>query len=367
MQEVDQPRDGLLHKCLSIKNATDLCITLVSIYNLIFIPLSFAFRIKFEGVFLTLEVLTIFFYLVDICLRWSKLNNYYQLEKIPDSRLNQYDRKLKNDTELLRKNIRTEKVEIGCSITGCLPVVSLLSFLEIYKPWPLICLLSSIRLVKIRPILQVFDSLKSRNLNLWRIIEVLTYYYVICHYIGCLLLANAAYAPDARENWLRRIPAPQADGIREEDSVFTDMSWFSIYVHSIYFVVNTISHVAIGEITSVTTNERIFNCLLILMGTFIYSFLFGNITAIVSSLAPSQNMEFYRQYNYVMSKIKNGRTPLKTIVDVNHYFDHQWSLYKGLDVETAMDQLPESIKSDVLLSRYQDTVETSLIFRESTG
>ena len=83
-----------------------MCITLASAYNMIFIPLSFAFRIPIEGFYLTLEVLTVFFYMVDICLRWSKLNNYYQLEKIPDSRLNAADRKLKNDPELLHRMIR---------------------------------------------------------------------------------------------------------------------------------------------------------------------------------------------------------------------------------------------------------------------
>ena len=147
--------------------------------------------------------------------------------------------------------------------------------------------------MKIRPIFTVFDALKNRNLNFWRIVEVLTYYYLICHFTACLLLANAAYDQDARDTWLRRIPVPQAEGIREGSSVFGDMSDLSVYVHAIYFVVNTISHVAIGDITSVTTNERAFNAFLILLGTFIYSFLFGNITAIVSSLAPSQNMEFY--------------------------------------------------------------------------
>lgn len=263
--------------------------------------------------------------------------------------------------------MRIQKVEIGCSAAGCLPIVSILGFLEIYRPWLLICLLSSIRLVKIRPVFQVFNALKDRNLNLWRIIEVLTYYYLICHYLACILLANAAFNHDARNVWLRRIPVPQEDDIRTEKSVFTDMSSLSIYTHAIYFVVNTISHVAIGDITSVTTNERIFNAFLILMGTFIYSFLFGNITAIVSSLAPSQNMEFYSQYNFVMNKLKNGRTPLKTIHDVNQYFDYQWSLYKGLNVEKSIEQLPDSIKSDVLISRYQDTVETSLLFRENTG
>ena len=133
----------------------------------------------------------------------------------------------------------------------------------------------------------MFDKLKERNLNLWRIIEVITYYYLICHYLACLLLANAAFDHDARDTWLRRIPVPQDSGIRSEPSVFDDMSSSSIYVHAFYFVVNTISHVAIGDITSVTTDERILNAFLILIGTFIYSFLFGNITAIVSSLAPS--------------------------------------------------------------------------------
>ena len=133
----------------------------------------------------------------------------------------------------------------------------------------------------------MFDKLKERNLNLWRIIEVITYYYLICPYLACLLLANAAFDHDARDTWLRRIPVPQDSGIRSEPSVFDDMSSSSIYVHAFYFVVNTISHVAIGDITSVTTDERILNAFLILIGTFIYSFLFGNITAIVSSLAPS--------------------------------------------------------------------------------
>ena len=116
---------------------------------------------------------------------------------------------------------------------------------------------------------------------------MITWYYLICNYISCLLIANAAYQEDARETWLRRIPVPQEKGIRENSSVWEDMTAMSIYVHGFYFVVNTISHVAIGDITSVTTSERMFNAFEILCGTFIYSFLFGNITAIVSSLAPS--------------------------------------------------------------------------------
>ena len=223
-QREEQISRTTLGRCLSIKRAVRLCITLASVYNIVFIPLSFAFRIPFEGVCLALEVFTVFFYLIDICLRWSKLNNFYQLEKIPDSRLNESDRKLKNDPEQLHRSIRIQKVEIGSSIIACLPIVSILSFLEIYRPWLLIVILSTVRLVKIRPITAVFNKLKERNLHLWRILEVLTYYYVICHYLACLLLANAAFDHDARETWLRRIPIPEASSMRVEASVFTDMS-----------------------------------------------------------------------------------------------------------------------------------------------
>jgi len=72
-----------------------------------------------------------------------------------------------------------------------------------------------------------------------------------------------------------------------DDPTLNDVSASSIYIHALYFIVNTISHVAIGDITAVNTEERVFVAILILFGTFIYSFLFGNIVSIVSDFAPS--------------------------------------------------------------------------------
>ena len=63
-------------------------VLLLAIYNVFFVPLSFGFRIKFKGVFLTLELLTIFFYLIEIVMRAVKLNQLNMLENISDLRLN---------------------------------------------------------------------------------------------------------------------------------------------------------------------------------------------------------------------------------------------------------------------------------------
>jgi len=71
-EEGDMGREKF--KCYSIKMIVRFFITLASLWNVVFIPLSFAFRVPFEGVILAFEVLTVFFYLIDLGLLWSKFN-----------------------------------------------------------------------------------------------------------------------------------------------------------------------------------------------------------------------------------------------------------------------------------------------------
>ena len=116
-------------KHISLKNFLDLCILLTSAYNIVFVPLILGFRIEFKGLFLVCEVLTIIFYFIDVCMRWSNLSRLNMITSIPDSRLNSADQKLKIDTENLLRSVKIEKLEIICSIAACLPIVSMLNFL----------------------------------------------------------------------------------------------------------------------------------------------------------------------------------------------------------------------------------------------
>jgi hypothetical protein len=45
---------------------------------------------------------------------------------------------------------------------------------------------------------------------------------------------------------------------------FSGLSDFSIYAHALNFTVNTVSHVAIGEMTTISYQERIYNAFIIL-------------------------------------------------------------------------------------------------------
>ena len=121
-------------------------------------------------------------------------------------------------------------------------------------------------------------------------------YYIICHVITCFCISLGFANPDARATWFRRMPVLQPDGFRKGSDILADTTPISIYINSLYFVVNTVSHVAIGDLTMVTTDERLFNAFLILCGTFIYSFLYGNIASIVANFAPNLFYNFHEKY-----------------------------------------------------------------------
>ena len=168
------------------------------------------------------------------------------------------ERRLKTDGDALRSKIRTQRIEILTSIFAALPLNCVLYFTGVTRPWWLLVVVSAFRLCKLRPLFNFFAMLKTKELNTWRIVEVIVYYYLICNFLACVYLAMASNAPDIRDTWLRRIPVPLDYGIRRSPSLYEGddiekMSSASIYLHALYFMVNTISHVAIGDITSVTT------------------------------------------------------------------------------------------------------------------
>lgn len=61
----------------------------------------------------------------------------------------------------------------------------------------------------------------------------------------------------------------------------------------------TVSHIGVGDITSNTTSERAFNCFTILIGTFSYAILFGNMTSIVLDFASRLKSKLTENYKYV--------------------------------------------------------------------
>ncbi|CAI2367548.1 unnamed protein product [Moneuplotes crassus] len=217
-------------------------------------------------------------------------------------------------------------------------------------------MIKCLRLVKLYPILKVFEAIKQKVLNFGRIIEMLFLYYAACHIIACSFINIAYRQDDIRETWLRRLTVPQPEGMRLENS-FDGLSDTTIYVHALEFTVNTVSHLAIGEITTINYRERIYNAFVILCGTFIYAFLFGNIASIMTEFASQMPFfKLHKQFEDVMNSLNKEAVPMPLISKIKDYYDYIWANSGGVSQdEILMDYLNA------------EAANKSIIFKDDNG
>lgn len=89
----------------SLRNFMQYSILLISVYNMIFIPLQFGYRIPFRGKYLVLELVTILLYGMDIFFRLRHIKLLYMAGgNIPES-TNQIEQSLMDDKDQFLKRI----------------------------------------------------------------------------------------------------------------------------------------------------------------------------------------------------------------------------------------------------------------------
>ena len=121
--------------------------------------------------------------------------------------------------------------------------------------------------------------LKNWNTNIVRLLEIILAYHFVSHIIaGVMLSIGLARKDQVSDTWLNKVPEPLPPGTVQTDIDSVDAN--TLYIHAIYFAANTISHVAIGDLTPVTTSERALNAFIIWLLTFFYAMLFANIGSV---------------------------------------------------------------------------------------
>ena len=344
------------------ENVYRIILILLLVYNIVFIPLQGAYRTKFSKEFIILEIITILFYLTDLLLLWRKYRKLKNsLNKVGfEADTNNVVWK---PVEVQKKKLVILKIDFVASILSCFPFAMIFSLSEVDKPYLIIYYLKWTRLLKIWPLLRFSNSCKKYYLKTTRIVEMFLIYYIFTHLIAWSLICIAYEEPDIRTTWLKKLPVPQPTGVRQYADK-TGLSDVSIYCHAFNFTINTLLHVATGDISMVTYQERIYWAFLILFSTFMYAFLFGSIASIVSDLTPQKMyFKFYKRYESVMSSLKSDVIPKKLISNIKDYFDFTWSNSHGIPIDELLNKLPPCVNADILSARYSNAVKNLIILR----
>lgn len=238
-------------------------IILLSVYNIIFIPLQGAYQIDYHGGFIFLEVLTLIVYAIDF---YKILQVHKKTSKILKGMIAGHKRdekRLWRSIDDERKDLRKLKLDMLISVISWIPFTIIFWGAEVEEPYLFIFYIKMLRLMKILPLYYFFNWFKKRALNMTRIVEMLFVYYAACHIIACSFICIAYRQDDILSTWLRRLPVPQSTGMRTDNNL-DNLTPSSIYIHALNFTVNTVSHVAVGEITTISYPERIYNAFVIL-------------------------------------------------------------------------------------------------------
>ena len=83
----------------------------------------------------------------------------------------------------------------------------------------------------------------------------------------------------------------------------------------------------------------------------------------VDDLTPKFQKEFQKRYRQVLEYAKNSKLD-SFINKIHQYYNYIWQNNKGIDENQILKSLPNSIKYDIFMIRYNNVIQSSRFFKD---
>jgi len=164
--------------------------------------------------------------------------------------------------------------------------------LKFLRAMRLLRLVKLLRLLRVSRIFERWEDRVAINFAVLSLCKSSIGTLLCSHWIGCLWYITA-FIEDAPANWVKSTSVASYSSL-DDPGVTT----YDKYVASWYFSVMTMSTIGYGDISPVTSAERIVCCLMMLIGAGIYAYVVGSITTTVSNMEASS-----RRYQELMDML----------------------------------------------------------------
>ena len=137
------------------------------------------------------------------------------------------------------------------------------------------------------------------------------------------------------------------------------------YIRSMYWTITTMTTVGYGDISPGRTSEYLLAVVIMLIGASLYAFIIGGVASLLSNLQAAKNshwehMESVEQY------LRARRIPAYLSTRVHNYYEYLWERQKGLEETTLLQDLPESLRLDIMSHLARDVLDKVPLFRHCT-
>ena len=202
--------------------------------------------------------------------------------------------------------------------------------------------------------LRNFLELLSENYTIERffIILIKTLQYIgIFHFFVCLHIFVGTHS---YSNWLI------LTGAQNE-------SFYHLYITSSYFIITTLTTVGYGDITCQSLLERIFQIIILAIGSVFYPFV---VSSIGNFIRNDSNAKIKQQNDLTMLENIRRDYPnisFKLYNKIYKYLESKCYTLEKYDVNSLIESLPFALKNNILFTMYKTTITNFKFFKKNNN
>lgn len=331
-----------------VKQAYDVMMLVMIVYNVMEIPLFLAFNLVYEGALYILSLT------MDITFCLDLLVNF-------------------NTAILVNSHLVTDRRVIAeqylktwffCDLVSGVPIewfmplfdresdnAALLRLPRLFKFLRLFRLMKLLRLLKAARIFKKLNEIWDINLSVMSLMELMFGLVFVAHLVACAWFAIPSLIEGGPESgWI------EAQGL-------VGAHWSNQYLYSFYWSLTTLTTVGYGDILPSTPGEVTFTMFVMMLGVAFFGYLIGNISSLMSNMdiatsTYKDKMENVRQY------MRFRQFPREMQLSVVRYFEHYWQRKSVFDEAEILNCMSSSLRCRVLLYLYKDLLAQVPLFRD---
>ncbi|KAM3910705.1 cyclic nucleotide-gated channel alpha-2 [Leptodactylus fuscus] len=312
-----------------------LVITLPVLYNWFLLVVRACFndlQTSYILVWLTLDYVSDFIYIIDIIIRFRT--------GFLEQGLLVRDPKMLSDSYIRTLQFKLDVISILPSDLGYLG-------LGIHRPE-----LRFNRLLHFPRMFECFDQTETRTSypNIFRIFNLVLYILLIIHWNACIYYAISKAIGFGEDTWVYPNVTDPAYGYLTRE-----------YVYCLYW--STLTLTTIGETPPpVTDTEYLFVIFDFLVGVLIFATIVGNVGSMISNMNATR-AEFQAKIDAIKHYMQFRKVSKDLEAKVIQWFDYLWTNKKTVDEREVLKNLPDKLRAEIAINVHLETLKKVRIFQ----
>jgi len=213
-------------------------------------------------------------------------------------------------------------------------------------------LIRMLKVIKTRNrVMRYMNNLMRVNIGIERLIWFLVTFLIMIHLLACMWIFMGRFnMMNTDENWIMK-------------GNFQDFAEFDLYACAVYWAVTTLTTVGYGDISAHNQSEIISCCIVMVIGIFIYSYIIGSLTNLLQNL-DSRKAKLNRKLDILNNISREYQLNKMLHQKISNALEYENSHNNKRELEELIEDLPTSLKSQLLIVIYQKTLENNAFFEK---